>query len=335
MTSWHERHAWYWISASIPAVAIVAFAWGQPWLFLCSLVLAILAGDTLIGVRGGGYERSSDPIRIRLAIPFGFICLWGFSVLVAAARARHAPLLQLAGFSLACGILSAFATAHIHELMHRGNAWTQAISDSALALAGYPHYRIVHELHHAHVGDTRYGSTAPMGLSVWKHVGCSFGTALLAAVGHDMRRKRAGKKSRLFWPAAAWAGAVAAFAIFAGGHGVLFYLAQGVVSIFVVESIGYIQHYGLDYEPKQSEQQIAWDMPFWLSNRLFVNNGFHTHHHLEPALPFTALRRTGAALPAGYLHMFLLSLVPPLWFAVMDPRIIESPDTMEAQETQD
>ncbi|WP_455289937.1 fatty acid desaturase [Cupriavidus necator] len=297
-------------------------------MFLLGVVVTILLGDSLLGAHGDG---QSHPVSVGLAVPLGFIFLWMLAMFEAAVSARRAAPLDFAGLTVTCGVLSAFATAHIHEVMHRGNRLGKLASDLALTMAGYPHYQMVHQLHHAHVGDPRYGSTADVGMSLWWHVGRSFRLALLTVLRRDRKQIRPGRKSRLLWLAAAWSGTMVAFACFDGTRGILFYLGQSAISVFVVEGIGYIQHYGLGNRAAGGSGQIAWDADSWLFNRLFVNNGLHTHHHLEQTITYDRLRNVGVTLPAGYLHMFVLALVPSLWFSVMDWRLAHSATIGEAR----
>jgi alkane 1-monooxygenase len=97
-------------------------------------------------------------------------------------------------------------------------------------------------------------------------------------------------------------------------------LGYAFVSAFIVETVGYMQHYGFA-DPSQSDAVHSWDVDFWLSNCLLVNNGYHGIHHDEENTPYSQLAPTIATLPGGYFHMLWLSLVPPLWFSVMDRRV--------------
>ena len=49
----------------------------------------------------------------------------------------------------------------------------------------------------------------------------------------------------------------------------------------------------------------------------------HADHHMHPARRFEKLQHTGQSPqhPAGYSFMVLLSLIPPLWFKVMNKKI--------------
>jgi alkane 1-monooxygenase len=52
----------------------------------------------------------------------------------------------------------------------------------------------------------------------------------------------------------------------------------------------------------------------------------HADHHAHAARRYQALRHFDDApqLPSGYAGMFLLAYVPPLWFAVMNPRLLDA-----------
>ena len=314
MTSWREKPEWYWLSSAIPVSAIVAFQCDHPWPYLVCLIAAILVFDSGLGKHVGVHQQQIVASPVSSTVPVVFICTWLLVVLSATGKINHVQVSEFAGLTVVCGVLSAFSMAHIHEVMHRDSRLGRTASDVAMTLAGYPHYRLVHELHHAHVGDPRFGSTAHIGLSLWRHIGSSFGRSFLAVLAADRQRLMQGRSRKFPLSAALWLGTLVVFESLGGVRGLVFYLGQSAISVFVVETIGYIQHYGLvgDVSP------VAWNVHSWLSNRLFVNNGLHAHHHLEQTLSYERLKCVGAPLPAGYVHMFFLALVPPLWFSVMN-----------------
>ncbi|MBN3856761.1 hypothetical protein G3N59_25610 [Paraburkholderia sp. Ac-20340] len=333
MTSLRDKPGWYLLSWAIPVSAIVAFQCDHPWVYVAGLIVAILVFDALLGEHIGTGDGQIDGPTVSHVVPVGFICLWVVAVLDSASRIKYVPAPEFVGLTVVCGVLSAFAMAHIHEVMHGDGRLGRWATDIGMTLAGYPHYRLVHELHHANVGDPQFGSTAHVGLPLWRHVGRSFARSSLAALAADRRRLAQGRKRRLVFPASAWIGTVFVFLTLGGARGLMFFLGQSAISIFVVETIGYIQHYGL----VGGGDPVAWNVRSWLSNRLFVNNGFHAHHHLDQTLSCRRLKCVGVTLPAGYMHMFFLALLPPLWFSVMNhhpdmPSHRRSTDTHENQE---
>jgi alkane 1-monooxygenase len=96
----------------------------------------------------------------------------------------------------------------------------------------------------------------------------------------------------------------------------------------LLETINYIEHYGLRRRQKSSglyERVMPWHS--WNSSHIFGRMVLyeltrHSDHHYQASRPYQVLRHMEEApqLPAGYPAMMLLSLVPPLWFKVMDKR---------------
>ena len=102
-----------------------------------------------------------------------------------------------------------------------------------------------------------------------------------------------------------------------GGPGLLFYLAQLAGTHLVLESVNYIQHYGLmreersgDYEKTGAEH--SWDAYHFFSSYVTFRVGHHSYHHLE-VKPYYLLASEPHApkLPAGYFWSIAMVLVPP------------------------
>ncbi|MDE2299931.1 MAG: hypothetical protein KGK18_17420, partial [Burkholderiales bacterium] len=70
----------------------------------------------------------------------------------------------------------------------------------------------------------------------------------------------------------------------------------------------------------------------WNTNHLVTNLATfhlqrHSDHHAYPSRRYQSLRHFEQLpqLPSGYFGMFPLAYVPPLWFRVMDPRLLALP----------
>jgi alkane 1-monooxygenase len=121
-----------------------------------------------------------------------------------------------------------------------------------------------------------------------------------------------------------------ATAFFAGAAGLIFFVAQGVVAILVLEMFNYIAHYGLvrrrigNGRWERLDDRHSWNSSNVAANLLIFNMGRHSDHHRKPAASYENLQFVRAApeLPAGYAASILLALVPPLWRRVMDPRVL-------------
>ena len=113
-----------------------------------------------------------------------------------------------------------------------------------------------------------------------------------------------------------------------GATGLLLFALQAAVAVALLEIINYIEHYGLQrrriegrYEPVR--ELHSWNADFIVSNWILFNLQLHSDHHAHMRRPYEQLCTVHDApqLPAGYPAKVVLALVPPLWFAAMDPRL--------------
>ena len=114
-----------------------------------------------------------------------------------------------------------------------------------------------------------------------------------------------------------------------GWRGLLFFAVQALFSIIVLETVEYIQHYGLErkklahgkYERMGPEH--SWNSGHIFSTYLLLNLQRHSDHHAHPGRVYHELESPQAApqLPTGYPGLIALALIPPLWYWVMNPRL--------------
>jgi alkane 1-monooxygenase len=101
------------------------------------------------------------------------------------------------------------------------------------------------------------------------------------------------------------------------------------MAVTLLEAVNYIEHYGLerrklpDGRYERQSARHAWDAYERLSNCFLVHLQRHADHHLNPMRPYAALQPQAESpkLPTGYAGMVPIALLPPLWFAVMNPRV--------------
>ncbi len=112
-----------------------------------------------------------------------------------------------------------------------------------------------------------------------------------------------------------------------------FLLVHNVVAWWQLTSANYVEHYGLlrargadgRYEPPQPHH--SWNTNHLVTNLALFHLQRHSDHHAYPSRRYQSLRHFEhlPQLPSGYFGMFPLSYVPPLWFRVMDPRLMALP----------
>lgn len=125
---------------------------------------------------------------------------------------------------------------------------------------------------------------------------------------------------------ALWSAAIA----FGGAKVVPFLLIQAAYGASLLEVVNYVEHYGLGRRQlptgryERCTPQHSWNSNHVVTNLFLYQLQRHADHHANPTRSYQALRHfdDSPQLPAGYAAMILLAYVPPLWFRVMNPRVV-------------
>ncbi len=226
-----------------------------------------------------------------------------------------------------------------HELMHRRGRLHRALGEALMSSVLYAHFCVEHVLgHHRMVATPEDGASARRGEAVYAFVPRSVVQGWRSAwrlEGQRCLRHGVGRLSladrRLRHPLVQGA-LLAAVGLVFGAPGLTFFLAQAAGAVLLLEVINYIEHYGLARARvpaagggerwERVEPRHSWNSTNRLTGAFLFHLTRHSDHHAEASRPYDLLRALPAAphLPAGYPAMMLLSLLPPLWFRVMDPR---------------
>ena len=66
----------------------------------------------------------------------------------------------------------------------------------------------------------------------------------------------------------------------------------------------------------------AWNADHVATNSMLANLQRHSDHHMHAWKPYATLEPLpGPQLPTGYAGCLVLAMLPPVWFALMHPRI--------------
>jgi alkane 1-monooxygenase len=114
------------------------------------------------------------------------------------------------------------------------------------------------------------------------------------------------------------------------GAFVLFcFLASAGIGILLLETVNYIEHYGLQRKLQENNQyerampEHSWNSSHLMGRLLLFELSRHSDHHYLASRKYQILRHHANApqLPTGYPGSMLLSLLPPVWFTVMNKKI--------------
>ena len=104
-----------------------------------------------------------------------------------------------------------------------------------------------------------------------------------------------------------------------------FLLIQGIYGFSLLETVNYLEHYGLLRQKTASGRherctpQHSWNSDHICTNIFLYHLQRHSDHHANPTRRYQVLRSFDEApnLPSGYASMITLAYFPPVW-RVMD-----------------
>ena len=250
---------------------------------------------------------------------------------------------QAAGLIVSLGVYASSIINVAHELGHRQSPAAQFHARLALLSVSYMHFVIEHNRgHHVRVATPDDPATSRKNQSVYAFWRQSVVGGYRSAWRLEARRLE--RIDRSVWSAAnemIWFALLPLLllgvltGLFSGLAGrvvwvvPIYFLAQSVIAFLTLECVNYIEHYGIvrrETAPGRYERVNplhSWNANHFLSNLLLFQLQRHSDHHAFAARPYQVLRHFDESpqLPFGYPVMILLSLVPPLWFSVMNPRL--------------
>ena len=224
-----------------------------------------------------------------------------------------------------------------HELGHKNTRLERWLAKIVLAPTGYGHFFIEHNRgHHRDVATPMDPASSRMGETIYSFVLREMPGALKRA--WHLESDRLGRTGQKVWsihneilqPALVtvvlWGGLVA----WLGISVMPWILIISFWSNFQLTSANYIEHYGLlRQERSPGRYEITQPHHSWNSNHIFSNWVLfhlqrHSDHHAHPLRRYQSLRHFEQApqLPNGYAGMFLVCYLPPLWFWLMDRRVV-------------
>ncbi len=223
-----------------------------------------------------------------------------------------------------------------HELGHRVNHFEQGLAKASLLTSLYMHFFIEHNKgHHKNVATPMDPSSArynePVYLFYFRTIVFSYLSAWKIA-NAEMRKKGLPVPH---WKNEMLQAHVIQFLfvalIFIGfGSGItLYYLCAAAIGIGLLETVNYIEHYGLQRKataPGKYERtlpQHSWNSNHILGRLMLFELSRHSDHHYLASRKYQILQNHPDApqLPTGYPGSMILALVPPAWFYVMNRRI--------------
>ncbi len=343
---WFGAIAWSLLPMAVMGLFLIS---NNPWTLVLPLFLGFIAVpilDYLFGTDTSNPpeelvpQLEADPFYRRLliaAVPVHFIVvIMGAWV----AGTQELSVGFFVFFALMLGQYSGMSINTAHEIGHKNSKLERFLSRIVLAVTGYGHFCIEHNLgHHRDVSTPEDPASSRMGESIYRFMLRELPGA--AKRGWAAEAKRLNKRGKSFWSTDNHIlQSYTMTFVFQGtlvllfGWALLpFLLIHNFAAWFQLTSANYIEHYGLLREKKPNgryercQPHHSWNANHIFSNIMLFQLERHSDHHANPARSYQSLRSFEKLpeLPSGYFGMYALAYFPSLWFKVMDKRVMAIP----------
>ena len=278
-------------------------------------------------------EDKSYDIVLYLLVPIIFFLLWEFLLSMRENISLFDKIGRILSMGLICG---GFGINVAHELGHRNNKFEQFLSKTLLLSSLYMHFFIEHNRgHHKRVSTMEDPSSARYGENIFSFWLRSVFSGYVSAWNIEFKRlKRINKYKFSIQNEMLRFQIIQLFFVFIiyslfGFNITFYYLCSATMGFLLLETVNYIEHYGLQRKIN-SNGKYERVQPFhsWNSNHpigriMLFELSRHSDHHYNSYRKYQVLKNhnNSPEMPTGYPGMMILSLIPPLWFFVMNKRI--------------
>lgn len=280
--------------------------------------------------------RKKDPIydwQLYIMVPIQFGLLFVFLQSMGEAGLTLVDKIgRISGMGLMCGVIGINVA---HELGHRNTWYEQLMAKMLLLTSLYMHFFIEHNKgHHRNVSTKEDPSSARYGEVLYLFWVRSVVFAYLSAWHLESEKLKKQKKAFL-----SPNNEMLMFQIiqigFTLGIGLLFgwtimgyFILAAVMGFLLLETVNYIEHYGLERNKKgETYERVmphhSWNSDHILGRIILFELSRHSDHHFIASRKYQILRHIDESpqMPTGYPGMMLLATIPPIWFRIMNPRI--------------
>lgn len=273
-------------------------------------------------------------IWLYLMVPFQYATLLFFMFSL---QDNTLSALEYAGRITVMGLLCGTFGINVgHELGHRRLLYERNMAKALLLTSLYMHFYIEHNKgHHKNVSTHDDPSSArrgePIYLFYFRTVVMSYISAWKIAAEEQQKKGKPiihPSNQMIQFQVMQLVFLMMIYMVF-GFKIMLAFIAAATIGFLLLETVNYIEHYGLQRKITASGQyerampEHSWNSNHILGRLMLFELSRHSDHHYLASRKYQILRHHEEApqMPTGYPGMMLLSLIPPIWFRIMNKRI--------------
>ena len=339
----------YLMSYSIALTAFIGILYGGPFVYLTVvytfLFIPILESYTKEGKNtytdDEKKNRNLDPffdflLYLNIPIVFGIFFISLNTLLYSNTY------FEIIGIILSSSIVMATNGINVgHELGHRKSLFSRTCSKLLYLPCQYMHFFIEHNYgHHINVATPNDPATAKYKQNLYSFWISSVTKTYLSAWKIQLKLLRVSKLSffsikndMIFYTV--FQTLFLIFIYFNYGLIITLYsLIMSIVSFLFLETINYVEHYGLlrKIKPNGRYERVkphhSWNSNHTIGRIVLYELTRHSDHHFKSSKKYQVLEsiQDSPQLPYGYPTSILISFFPPLWFWIMNPLVRDHMD---------
>ena len=266
-----------------------------------------------------------------------FVAIALFLAFVVFVGTQDLPWWAIAALIIGVGSNSGGVMTMTHELGHKSNKLDRLTAKIGNMIMGYGHFNIEHNKgHHTWVATPEDPASSRMGESFYAFMIRELSGTFKRGTGYE--KDRLERKGKGFWSIhndvlQVYAVTLAMTGLFVALFGpaiLLFLIPHHFLAWLTLTQANYVEHYGLlrqklpNGKYERCQPHHSWNTNHTYSNLLSFHLQRHSDHHAYPQRAYQVLRdyEDVPKLPTGYGGCFAMAFIPPLWFKVMDKRVM-------------
>lgn len=244
---------------------------------------------------------------------------------------------EIIGLTFSLGIVLGTNGINVaHELGHRLKTKERYLGKLLLLPSLYMHFFIEHNFgHHVNAATQEDPATAKYNQTVYSFWITSVfrqyinAWKLQSKLLKQHRTAVFSPKNDMFWYLIIQTGYLVLVLFIFGPTGLFFALSTAIVGFLLLETVNYIEHYGLLRKKLPSgryervKEVHSWNSNHVVGRIVLYELTRHSDHHYKSSKKYQLLdyHDISPQMPYGYPTSMVMSFLPPLWFKVMNPRI--------------
>lgn len=335
----------YLAALTIPLSAVIGLHFQGVWCFITPVYSFVIIPflEMLLPESSKNYSESELEekkvntlfdwmLYINLPIVCGLL-IWAFITVTSQSLEAY----ELIGLVLSMGMVLGTNGINVaHELGHRQSTYERFIGKALLLPAHYMHFYIEHNYgHHLNAATKEDPATARYNQNVYSFWITSTIRQYIGAWNIQMKLLKntnypfLSLKNDMFWYVILQLTYLLFVFIVFGKTGLLFAITSGITGFLLLETVNYIEHYGLlrlktdsgRYE--RVKENHSWNSNHMVGRIVLYELTRHSDHHYKSSKKYQLLEchEESPQMPFGYPTSMVLALFPPLWFKIMNKRV--------------